>query len=221
VYPQVVPLGSQLRAGLELLVTLLEVVRGDGRVQVVDVMVFDGAGGVFEPEGDGEVGAALQGCALERPFLLPGAIGWVDRVLHVEDDGPEDLGEVVSEPELVSGDAEGGQDPAPEDDGHYLLEEGPGEHAVSFPDDVEEPEEPDEGHCDEEVYNGLSEDPRKDLLCTLHLRVLLLGEKDGLREIEPVQVPEMFVMVVVAVPPGVVGEMLVDAEQFPDEYVHA
>lgn len=40
----------------------------------MDVMVFDGAGGVFEPEGNGQIGAALQGCPLEGPFLFPGTI---------------------------------------------------------------------------------------------------------------------------------------------------
>jgi hypothetical protein len=38
---------------------LLEVVGGDAGVEVVDVVVLDGAGGVLEPEGDGEIGASL------------------------------------------------------------------------------------------------------------------------------------------------------------------
>lgn len=45
---------------------------------MMDVMVFDGTGGVFEPEGDGKIGASLQGCSLEGPFIISGAIGRID-----------------------------------------------------------------------------------------------------------------------------------------------
>ncbi len=159
---------------------LLKVVGGDAGVEVVDVVVLDCAGRVFEPEGDRQIGAALQGCSLEGPFVLVGAVWRVDGVFHVEDDSPEDLSEVVGKPEFVGRDAEPGQDPSPEEDGEDLLEEGPAEHSIALADDIEKSEEPNKGYGDEEVDDGFSEYSCNYLLDSLHLVILLFGEDNGL-----------------------------------------
>lgn len=138
----------------------------------------------------------------------------------MEENGAEDLRKVIDDPERYWRDSESWQHPNKQHNGQYFFEECQTKHSVSLGHDVEQLEEPDERNGDEEVNERFSEQSHEYLLHSLHFLIFLLGEQDGLGDIRPVQVSVMFVVVIMSVSPGVEGEVLVDAENFPDDGVH-
>ena len=138
----------------------------------------------------------------------------------MEENGAEDLRKVIDDPERYWRDSESWQHPNKQHNGQYFFEECQTKHSVSFGHDVEQLEEPDKRNGDEEVNERFSEQSHEYLLHSLHFLIFLLGEQDGLRDISPIQVSVMFVVVIMSVSPGVEGEVLVDAENFPDDGVH-
>lgn len=141
-------------------------------------------------------------------------------MLHVEENGTEDLGQVIDDPKGYWWDSESRQHPHKQHNRQYFLEEGQTKHSVSLGHDVKQLEEPNERYRDKEVNKRFSEQPHKYLLHSFHFLVFLLGEQNGLRDISPIQVSVMFVVMIMSVSPGVEGEVLVDAENFPDDGVH-
>lgn len=129
----------------------------------------------------------------------------------MEEDGSEDLGEIVNEPKRVCWDSKCRQYPHKQHNRQYLLEESQAEHSISLGHDVEQLEEPNERDRDEEVYERFSEQSHEEFLHSFHFFILLLGEQYGLRDISPIQISVMFVVVIMSVSPGIEGEVLVDA----------
>ena len=82
-----------------------------------------------------------------------------------------------------------------------------------------EPSKPDQWSSKQEEYDGLSEEPGHHSLRQRPALILLLGEEDRLREIDPVQVSKVFVVMVMAISPSLEGEMNIDSDKTPCQLV--
>lgn len=138
----------------------------------------------------------------------------------MEQDGSEDLSEDNGKPHVQCWDAEQWQHPGVDHYRHQLLQERQTEDPIPFWYSEHQSDKPHQGRGKEEEDNWFPENPNYYFLDPLHFLVLFLGKENGLREIKPIQVPKMFVMMIVSISPRVEGEMCMHAYQFPKEDVH-
>lgn len=204
---------------LEIIVALLNGIGGNISVEMMDVMVFDSVGKGLEDVGNLQKGTSFKGSLSGVPFVFALSVREVDWVLKMEETCSYDGADSHREPHVEGRNPKQREDPSIEDHWENLLKIGHAEYSVSLGNGWKDQHKPDEGDSNQEEHRWWSQYPCQDLLYSFHLLVLLQGKEDGLGDIQPVNVTEMFVVVVVAVPPCIEGEVLVDSDYFADDGV--
>ena len=70
-----------------------------------------------------------------------------------------------------------------------------------------------------EKHHWFSENPDEYSLGSRPRLVILLSEEDRLREVSPIEVAEVLVVMIVAVPPHLEGEVDIDADDVPEYFI--